>query len=36
VSFQNTYFLKEENKLRVFENKVLRRMFEPKNDEERG
>jgi hypothetical protein len=28
--------LKEESKLRVFENKVLRRIFEPKRDEVKG
>jgi hypothetical protein len=28
--------LKEEHKLRVFENRVLRRMFEPKSDEVTG
>jgi hypothetical protein len=26
--------LREERRLRVFENRVLRRMFEPKKDEE--
>jgi hypothetical protein len=28
--------LKEERRLRVFENRVLRRIFGPKRDEERG
>jgi hypothetical protein len=28
--------LKEEHRLRVFENRVLRRIFGPKNDGERG
>jgi hypothetical protein len=31
------YFkLKEEHRLRVFENRVLRRIFDPKRDEIRG
>jgi hypothetical protein len=28
--------LREERRLRVFENRVLRRIFEPKRDEEAG
>jgi hypothetical protein len=30
------YLLREERRLRVFENRVLRRIFGPKRDEETG
>jgi hypothetical protein len=30
------FYIKEEHKLRVFENRVLRRIFEPKRDDIMG
>jgi hypothetical protein len=33
---RNTLTLREERRLRVFENRVLRRIFGPKKDEVRG
>jgi len=34
--YEHTFTLMEESSLRVFENRLLRRMFEPKRDEVTG
>jgi hypothetical protein len=36
VSYRISYIIREEHRLRVFENRVLRKTFGPKRDEVRG